>query len=556
MENEIDAFITVFPPVNANEEGSDEDSGDEDDVNVDNLPRSVLETEAEIEHEEVYEQPSSSTRHFLPERRWRRNKDLSQEKQEFDPQPFEVDTEKTNSFIAGRSAIDVLQLFLTDDIVAEVVSFSNLFAMQKNECLNVTVEEMKCFFAIVMASGYIPLPNFRMFWEKAPDTVEFVAKAMRRDRFASIKQYLHLADNSNLGPNDKFAKLRPFFNALNDIFVKHSPETYFHSIDESMVPYFGHHSSKQCIRNKPVRFGFKFWCGCLPSGYLVWFEPYEGRSTTEYDDLGLGGKVVASYVNRLSEKSDSPHHLVFDNFFSSFKLFDYLHRINIRATGTIRKNRLKGCPLPEDSEMKTKERGFYIYAYEENSETVLCKWKDNNTVCIISNGACVEPSGTAKRWSTKDRRKVDIQQPYLIKVYNNYMGGVDLFDSNIAHLRPRIRGKKWWWSPFVFALQSCFHNAWLLYRMCQPGVTYLQFQRMCCVALLQRYGTVPLQGHLRQGRPSAIAVCARYDRQDHWIIDQKPTQTRCGHCHKKTTTRCEKCNVGIHVHCFKEYHTL
>ena len=212
---------------------------------------------------------------------------MPQEKQEFDPQPFEVDIERTKSFITGKSAIDVLQLFITFVIVAEVVSFSNLFARQKNECLDVNVEEMMCFFAIVMASGYIPLPNFRMFWEKAPDTVEFVAKAMRRDRFAKIKKYLHLADNSNLGLNDKFAKLRPFFNALNDIFVKYSPETYFHSIDESMVPYFDHHPSKQSIRSKPVRFGFKFWCGCLPSGYLVWFEPHGGRSTTENDDLGL-----------------------------------------------------------------------------------------------------------------------------------------------------------------------------------------------------------------------------------------------------------------------------
>ncbi|KAL3198612.1 hypothetical protein MRX96_014427 [Rhipicephalus microplus] len=35
----------------------------------------------------------------------------------------------------------------------------------------------------------------------------------------------------------------------------------------------------------------------------------------------------------------------------------------------------------------------------------------------------------------------------------------------------------------------------------------------------------------------------------------KAKQTRCAHCHEKTTTRCEKCDVGVHVQCFKVYHT-
>ena len=30
-----------------------------------------------------------------------------------------------------------------------------------------------------------------------------------------------------------------------------------YSIDEIMVPYYGRHSSKQYIRGKPIRFGYK-----------------------------------------------------------------------------------------------------------------------------------------------------------------------------------------------------------------------------------------------------------------------------------------------------------
>ena len=87
---------------------------------------------------------------------------------------------------------------------------------------------------------------------------------------------------------------------------------------------------------------------------------------------------------------------------------------------------------------------------------------------------------------------------------------------------------------FLLCMQSYFYNACLLYRSSQLDVTYLLFKRMCCVTLLERYLHVPFT------RSSDIwqafeLCCARYDRHDHWIIDQKQRQTRSGLCHKCTT---------------------
>ncbi|KAL3258170.1 hypothetical protein MRX96_046422 [Rhipicephalus microplus] len=39
------------------------------------------------------------------------------------------------------------------------------------------------------------------------------------------------------------------------------------SIDESMVPYYGHYSCKMFIRGKPIRFGYKIWMKCSSNGY-------------------------------------------------------------------------------------------------------------------------------------------------------------------------------------------------------------------------------------------------------------------------------------------------
>ena len=84
-----------------------------------------------------------------------------------------------------------------------------------------------------------------------------VASSMPRHKFNQILQYFHVADNKNLDKNDKMAKLRPLMKIFNRKFC----ETYMMDqnldLDESMIEYFGRHGCKQCIRNKPIRFGFK-----------------------------------------------------------------------------------------------------------------------------------------------------------------------------------------------------------------------------------------------------------------------------------------------------------
>lgn len=43
----------------------------------------------------------------------------------------------------------------------------------------------------------------------------------------------------------------------NARFLMHVPHEEFHSIDESMVPYYGKHGCKQFIRGKSISYGFQ-----------------------------------------------------------------------------------------------------------------------------------------------------------------------------------------------------------------------------------------------------------------------------------------------------------
>ena len=91
----------------------------------------------------------------------------------------------------------------------------------------------------------------------------------------------------NIDPKDKVFKVGPIlghFNKKFGAFFMSSCNTY--SLDEAMEPYYGHHSMKQFIRRKPVRYGFKFWCLTSPEGYMVKFHPCTGSNKTLGKSLG------------------------------------------------------------------------------------------------------------------------------------------------------------------------------------------------------------------------------------------------------------------------------
>ena len=118
-----------------------------------------------------------------------------------------------------------------------------------------------------------------LYWSKTTDTYnEAISKAIRRDRFKKIMRYLHFNASDSHNKSDKFVKLRPLISHLQNRFMDNFVPQQNISHDEAMVEYFGRHSCKQAIRNKPIRFGYKIWCQNTIQGYLIAFDPYQGKS--------------------------------------------------------------------------------------------------------------------------------------------------------------------------------------------------------------------------------------------------------------------------------------
>ena len=87
----------------------------------------------------------------------------------------------------------------------------------------------------------------------------------------------YLADKTSLNPYDKFSKVRPLLNKLNEQCLSNFFPEQTVSIDKSMVPYFSRHGCKQFMKKKPVKFGYKLWVAATPHGYAIQFYPYMGK---------------------------------------------------------------------------------------------------------------------------------------------------------------------------------------------------------------------------------------------------------------------------------------
>ena len=377
---------------------------------------------------------------------------------------------------------------------------------------------------------------------------------MPRNRFEEILRYLHVSDNENLPENDRFGKVRHFMSMLNEKWLAHFPDDTDLCVDESMIPYFGKHGAKQHIHGKPIRFGYKIWCLANKLGYLIQCEPYQGAKTgNSIPELGVGGSVVCDLIAELPEAKK--YNIYIDNYFTSLGLIDHLSKKGFGCTGTIRRNRIQHAPLPSEKEMKKQTRGHSHSLVDTTSNLMVCSWHDNNVVSVASNCHSVEPQAEAKRWSAKERKSIQVPQPNVLRMYNQYMGGVDQLDQNIGVYRISIRKRRWWWPIFSWLLSASVNNAWQLNRLYGESSTsdQISFIRSIVLGYLATCKTNRILPKIPSGVRSILQDPVRTDPTGHALI-RIENQRRCRQCHKKVQKLCVKCDVPLHMECFSSFH--
>lgn len=421
--------------------------------------------------------------------------------------------------------------------------------------------------------GYHQLPSIRSYWQCDPDLhVAFVATAMPRDRFLQILRFLHCSDNTKRLKDcqDKLYKLREVIELLNMQFSKANHGTREQSIDESMILFKGRSSLKQYNPQKPIKRGYKIWCRASSTGFIHQFEVYQGSKVDAdqtFARFGLGGRVVCEMTASLKGKG---YIVMFDNFFTSLPLLEYLYTETIHACGTIRGNR-KGLPVLKEDKMLL--RGQFDFKASSKNTRVF-KWKDNRTVMMASNYHGNEGGEVSRK--QKDGKTMLIKCPLIIKDYNRFMGGVDKADMLRAIYGHERKSMKWWHRLFFGFVDMAVCNAYVSYRE-NHSMALLDFKRHVVQALVLSVSAKPSRNGRSPRSPRTVSNTKRRKTMEsvsadirlknhgiHWPRLREKRQ-RCEMCslkgiERKPFTYCQACSVTLCIsketNCFLEYHEI
>ena len=205
--------------------------------------------------------------------------------------------------------------------------------------MNISVQEIKTFLAIIILTRYNSHPHQHLYWSKDDDvTCSVVLQSMARKWFEDIKRYLYFVDNNHLQIGEKLAKIQPLQDKVNRSLQQFGVFSKDLLINEQMVPYFSRHSSKMFIQEKPIRFGYKNLVLASSYDYPYKFETYTGASKSKGSNKPLGLQVVCSLLSVL--KNPTCHRVYFDNFFMSYSLFVTCMKTNFGHLGQYEKTTL------------------------------------------------------------------------------------------------------------------------------------------------------------------------------------------------------------------------
>ena len=445
-----------------------------------------------------------------------------------------------------------LQCFLTPSLISTIAHNTNLYAASKHAPAGwaTSAEEVWLFIAVHIFMGIVDLPYLHMYWEDGWRQ-EFVVKAFSQHRFTQLLRYFHIAEPTPAGERHTvIQKIAPLYHLCQTTFFEYFVPPRELAVDETMVRFKGRSPWKTVIKGKPTPIGYKLFT-VASHGFLLGFEIYKGKG-----GYATRQAVIHHTVTRLVKRWEGTNRILFfDNLYTSPALCRHLHRVGIRACGTVRTNRA-GLPLGSKqlkAVMKALEDGQTV-AWQSGDLGCLA-WQDNkSTVLMLSTHRRVDVMASAEQQRGSNQPST-VTKPQVVLDYNIHKCHVDTVDQLRQYYAMQRKSRKNWPSLAWWLVDMSIINAYTLWCLdTKAEISQLDFRK----ALLQQLATAYPPPHIRE--QSTVPPHSSRPADGHW-----PKHTRkkrdCAHCSRlsaqrvRSRTICKQCEVHLCVDpCFELYH--
>ena len=440
---------------------------------------------------------------------------------------------------------------------------SERYAAQNGRQFQISKEEFCAFLGVNLLMGINKLPTMKSYWSVDEGLGNsLIQKAMKRARFLEILQNIHFADNHKELPpteseeTDRAWKLRPLFDHLGKHFQDMLQPYAHQSTDEHMCKFKGKNIMRKYMKNKPIKWGFKFWFRCERSlatcmnSICIW-------ERKEIPNL-VSVNLLFFHYARSSKIRIVLYSLT--TFFTSPALLVTLLEMGIYATDNVRANQKNMPVLKYDKEMKRGEHDWF-----SSNQLSAIKWMNNKSVILLSNYFNPKETQQIERRVNGSKDKVKVTCPSVIQEYNQFMGSVDLSDQMKVTYKVDRRSKfRFYLRVFFNFLDIAVANSKIVYKKIESAhsLSSLDFRYSIAQTMIRKFSSrksaVPLSRSSKRSRGPS------FDIVDH-LPDFEPSRVRCAFCSSKnvesrTYVRCITCNTVLCLqkdrNCFQQYHTM
>lgn len=452
--------------------------------------------------------------------------------------------------------IDFFSCLFTPTMIRHIVQCTN--RRMPDQIEEVCDEEIMAYFGLLLLFGVTKKRKVDIaeIWKRTSiHYLEIAALAMPRDRFMQISRFITFDDVSCRTLNGgKFYKMDYIFQEFkNNIRTAYEPGSHV-CVDETLYSFRGHCRFRQYMKNKPARYGLKYFCLCdVDTAYLMNVKIYLGKNT---DDVARAKNIGMNVVLELTKPLyRTGRGVTTDNFFTSIELSDRLWANGLTLLGTLRHNKpqIPASFLPSkrrdihDSQFGfRREKTLVSYVPQKNKAVILLSTEHHSQKMILSN---TDPEVISK--------------PEIIGAYNKTKGPVDTFDKLVSEYTCRRNTRRWTKNVLFFLLDAAGYNAFVLERSKFPQ----NFQRnkkrqrrLRLECLAEQLIAEQMKNRINKWKATSFVGVPTYLREaaqrrgllDASLDSEPPTNFGTGRCQKcgrekdrKSRNRCHKCNMYV-----------
>jgi hypothetical protein len=381
----------------------------------------------------------------------------------------------------NSNPIEYFNLFFTINLISTLVTETNRYAEQffrnnpaarnRMNWVQVSLQEMKAFIAIVLNMGIIRKPSIRSYWyTSSSQKCDWFGKVLSRNRFQAILKFFHITNSTTLPPHgspdyNPCGRFQPLIDHANRLFHHYYVPYQKLSVDESLVGTKKRVALTQYMpKKKHHRWGIKLWVLCdAITNYCLQFYCYKGAkyedNREEIERVGQGYSVVKKLME-MGNFLNKGYHLYLDNFFTSKKLVRFLYENMTWLTGTYRIDR-KGVPkkllgkFPVGKRVYVRKGPLLFMAFRE-------KASNKTQFILVSSNA----KAKSVRYSLRRAGKLVVKcKPHIVYEYNHGMGGIDGTDQMLYTYLDERRCMKHFKKVIFNIFGRMVLNAYVLYKL-------------------------------------------------------------------------------------------